>query len=140
MVRSPLPGGNGEGGAQAAGGGPFGLPGFRDLGLRLLEAGYEPLPLRRATKVPAVPRWSRVTIDVAQVEHWARDHPDGGVGLRSGRLVGLDIDLLDPDLAWSVADLASRRLTPSSRSRLAVQVPTRPKPWEPHIIPDAESE
>lgn len=110
MVRSPLPGGTGEGRAQAAGGGPFGMPGFRDLGLRLLEAGYEPLPLRRATKVPAVPRWSRVMIDAAQVEHWARDHPDGGVGLRSGRLVGLDIDLQDPDLAWSVADLASRRL------------------------------
>ena len=34
--------------------------------------------------------------------------------------------------------MAELGLTPSSRSRLAVQVPSGPKPWEPRVTPDAE--
>ncbi|WP_232790403.1 bifunctional DNA primase/polymerase [Pelagovum pacificum] len=76
----------------------------------LLEQGYEPLPIRRGQKAPAVSRWSQVTIDAARVEQWARDYPACGIGLRTGTLVGLDIDILDPDLAHQAQTLAFERL------------------------------
>jgi len=77
---------------------------------KLLDMGYEPIPIVPARKRPAPNRWSTIPIDERQVEQWCATFPDHGVGLRTGRLVGLDIDLLDDDLAFQVHDLARHRL------------------------------
>jgi len=76
----------------------------------LFENGYEPLPLRPGQKVPAVSRWSQVGINADCLESWVRQHGHCGIGLRTGRLVGLDIDILEPDQAHSVMQLACDRL------------------------------
>lgn len=97
---------------QAASGGPAraGTTTFGEAALRLLDNGYEPLPIRPGQKRPAPRQWTSLPIDEPQVEAWARQYPDHGVGLRTGALVGVDIDLLDPDLAWQVMQLATDRL------------------------------
>jgi hypothetical protein len=53
--------------------------------------------------------WTTVTVDETSVSEWARDCPDWGVGLRTGSLVGIDIDVLDPDLAYRICSLVERR-------------------------------
>ena len=48
-------------------------------------------------------RWSTVPIDAARRSSAGRrQFPGHGIGLRTGALVGVDIDVLDPDLAHSI--------------------------------------
>ena len=83
---------------------------YGQAALRLLENGYEPLPILPLSKKPVLRRWSTISIDVASVEQWARQYAGAGVGLRTGTLVGIDVDLIDPDLAHHVAQLVRDRL------------------------------
>lgn len=76
---------------------------------RLLDNGYEPLPILPGEKRPAPSRWTSVDLTPACIDNWLGIFPDHGVGLRTGRLVGLDIDELDPDLAHAAQVLAERR-------------------------------
>ena len=79
----------------------------------LLENGYEPLPIKPNSKTPAVARWTSVQLSPVQIDAWAQSHANCGVGLRTGRLVGLDIDILEPDDAHRIARLAEQRFGPT---------------------------
>lgn len=100
---------------RAASGRPLGAgtTTFAVAGPRLLDMGYAPLPIKPGTKRPDLPRWTSVPIDAATIAAWARRFPDHGVGLRTGVLIGVDIDVLDPDLAHQVAALIKARLGPA---------------------------
>lgn len=97
---------------QAARGRPVGVgwPTYGETAATLFENGYEPLPIVPGTKRPALSRWTATAMDPAMVGGWAKTWPDHGIGLRTGALVGLDIDILDPDLAHRIHRLAIRRL------------------------------
>ncbi|WP_339950722.1 bifunctional DNA primase/polymerase [uncultured Albimonas sp.] len=97
---------------EAASGRPFGAgaTSYGYAALALLDQGYEPLPIKPARKAPAPSRWTSVAIDEALAEAWTREFPDHGVGLRTGCLVGIDIDILDPDLAHAAEAIARRIL------------------------------
>ena len=77
---------------------------------KLLENGYSPLPINPSSKRPAPTRWTTVEISDAQVAAWANTFPHHGIGLRTGHLIGIDIDILDPDIAHHVSTLAQQRL------------------------------
>lgn len=96
--------------AAYGGHGGVGAETYGALAGKLLDTGYEPVPILPGAKRPAVNRWSTVTVDGRQVDAWSAAYPDCGVGLRTGQLVGVDIDVLDDDLAWQVCDLTCRRL------------------------------
>jgi hypothetical protein len=83
---------------------------FGELAQILLENGYEPLPIKPGTKKPAPKRWTSVMLDEVQVAAWQRQYPGHGIGLRTGRLVGIDIDISDPDIAHILEVLAKQRL------------------------------
>lgn len=85
---------------QAADGCPYGVraPTYGEIALKLLDNGYEPLPLRPGRNRPVLERWSSLRIDEATVRAWAAKYPHCGVGLRTCSLVGVDIDVMDP--AW----------------------------------------
>jgi len=95
---------------QAAGGGPLGVGCYAQHAATLFENGYAPIPIRPDQKVPAVSRWSTIPLHEPQIDLWARSFPDHGIGLRTGPLVGIDIDILDDEVAWQVGDLAERML------------------------------
>ena len=83
---------------------------FAEAGLRLLDNGYEPIPIIPTSKKPALSRWTAVRIDERAIESWAVQYAGHSVGLRTGRLVGVDVDVLDPDLAYRLQTLAFDRL------------------------------
>lgn len=85
-------------------------PTFKELALKLLDQGYDPLPIRPGQKRPAVDGWTTVTIDEAQVDDWCQHFGSCGVGLRTGHLVAVDIDILDADLAHQAAEIVTSRL------------------------------
>ena len=95
---------------KAARGRPVGAgTSYGAAALRLLDNGYEPLPVVPGTKRPALSRWTEVAIDEAAVTRWTHQYPDHGIGLRTGALVGIDIDVLDPDLAHQIDQLVRSR-------------------------------
>ena len=88
---------------------------FADAAAQLLDSGYEPIPIKPGQKVPALSRWSNVTIDDAAIENWRVAHASCSVGLRTGLLIGLDIDELDPDRAHAAQALAETPVALSDR-------------------------
>ncbi|MBA3323915.1 MAG: bifunctional DNA primase/polymerase, partial [Rhodobacteraceae bacterium] len=96
---------------QAAGGGcaGVGVVTYAEAAERLLDNGYEPLPIRPGTKRPPILQWTTLPIDAAQIARWIRQYPDHGVGLRTGRLVAVDIDVEDPDIAHAAGRLVQAR-------------------------------
>lgn len=66
---------------------------YKSYGLKLLKNGYVPLPLKHGEKRPAVKSWSEVKVTEDKVNSWSSQLPGGGVGLRGGELVALDIDI-----------------------------------------------
>lgn len=97
--------------AQAASGGPpvVARGTFGAEASLLLENGYAPIPVRPESKVPAVTRWSQVDVSESKVADWAIRYSSHSIGLRTGALVGIDIDLTDPDAAYEVATAALSR-------------------------------
>lgn len=85
-------------------------PTYAEIAPKLFDQGYEPLPIVPGQKRPAVNAWTTKRIDEAQVEEWARDYGQCGIGLRTGHLVSIDIDILDPDLAHQATEIVTARL------------------------------
>jgi hypothetical protein len=60
--------------------------------VRLLQSGYEPVPIQG--KRPRIEGWTSGEIDLERIVRETSDHLDHrSTGLRTGRLVGIDIDL-----------------------------------------------
>lgn len=96
---------------QAANGGPkpIGHPTYAEVALKLLDNGYEPVPLRPREKRPVPEGWTTAVIDEAQVLQWIRELPNAGVGIRTGHVVGIDIDVLDPEIAHQMGRIVEGR-------------------------------
>ena len=94
--------------SQVADGGHIGVAttSYGIAGARLLEMGYLPLPIIPRQKNPAPSRWTTLPINAAQVDAWSLQYPGHGIGLRTGSLVGIDIDVLDADRAHALQALA----------------------------------
>ncbi|WP_189413562.1 bifunctional DNA primase/polymerase [Neogemmobacter tilapiae] len=75
--------------------------------------GYEPLPIKPRTKEAVAKGWNTVLIDAAQIEAWSREFPHHGIGLRTGKLVAIDIDVLDADRAHGWHATAFKRFGPT---------------------------
>lgn len=89
---------------------------YAEHGLRLLEIGFEPVPVAPGTKKPDVHDWSRLELTEQKVSAWAANgRADHGVGLRTGRLVALDLDIEDPDLVDEMVDYCREHIGPSPR-------------------------
>jgi hypothetical protein len=80
-------------------------------GVQLADAGYDVLPIAPGTKYPVLKGWESVSVTRQRVEGWiAGGHAHDGVGVRTGRVVGVDIDILDSRLADRVEAWCHARL------------------------------
>ena len=99
------------------------------LGATLIDRGYAILPIQPASKKPGMyrlgawhdyPKWSRhCERDTTEneVDIWG-DWPEAGVGIAAGRVIGIDIDVLQSkEVAEQIEGLARRMLgdTPAIR-------------------------
>ena len=99
------------------------------LGATLVDRGYAILPIQPSTKKPGMfrlgawqdyPKWSRhCERDTTEneVDIWG-DWPEAGIGIAAGRVIGIDIDVVDsPQVALRIEALAKRLLgdTPAVR-------------------------
>jgi hypothetical protein len=99
------------------------------LGATLVDRGYAILPIQPSTKKPGMfrlgawqdyPKWSRhCERDTTEneVDIWG-DWPEAGIGIAAGKVIGIDIDVLQSkDIAVQIEGLAKRLLgdTPAVR-------------------------
>jgi hypothetical protein len=98
------------------------LPAFMaDYGERLVDNGYSVIPIMPGSKVPGqfrsgewspYPDWSRHCdrpTKPFEVDIWRR-WPGCGIGIATGAVVGIDIDIMDGALAIQLAELATSML------------------------------
>lgn len=73
---------------------------IKEIGGALLGGGYEPLPITPGQKIPRLKGWSQMEITHDVVAGWATNgRADHYVGLRTGAIAGVDIDVDDPAMA-----------------------------------------
>lgn len=98
------------------------------LRLRLLRNGYRPVPIsgptmriRSAGKRPLMDNWQAVCAiaDEPEVIRWTRGEPNcTNTGLLCGRLIGIDVDVLAPELVNQLVDVTRTMLGRTSLERV----------------------
>ena len=79
------------------------VPRFAETAARLVENGYEPLPIHYGQKRPcAGEQWQRYRFKPADADRFA----EAGTGLLCGKVIGLDIDVRDAALVAQLEALA----------------------------------
>lgn len=97
---------------------------------RLRERGWlSLLPLHNPGKRPIPSGWERHNVappDDAQIEAWAATHPAAGIGLAVGpdRVLGVDLDFLEPGKADTARGIALEALGPTPLIRVGLQPKT----------------
>lgn len=105
-------------------------------GTQLVKAGYSVIPIRSASKAPAIDHWQSTKADIEQVLEWVNGkHRRAGIGIVTGEVCAIDIDVRDPVIAdtlerWCLEHLGNapirigqapkrllvyRRLTPAGK-------------------------
>ena len=98
------------------------------LGATLVDRGFPILPIQPRSKKPGMyrqgawhdyPQWSRHCERATtenEVELWG-DWPESGIGIAAGRVIGIDLDVLEPQVCAQIEGLAKRLLgdTPAVR-------------------------
>lgn len=102
---------------------------FSQFGEALLNNGYTPIPIQPSRKVPGsyqegrwggFPQWTRFLYSppsLATLEIWS-SWPGAGIGLVTGDIVGVDIDILETDLASAIVEKADVLLGKSPLLRI----------------------
>jgi len=76
-------------------------------------------PVKSAGKRPRLTNWAACPVTDSEIRRWGHDlASDTNTGLRCGLLIGVDIDVLDTELARSVEDLALAVLGPTPLRRV----------------------
>jgi hypothetical protein len=69
---------------------------------KLLKLGYEPIPIKPKEKYPTVKEWQKADC-TELVKNWPKNH---GIGLRTGKVTAIDIDVYDKELVdWVIQQL-----------------------------------
>ena len=86
-------------------------PNFGDTAEKLVDNGYEPLPLASGKKHPIVKDWNNQDLCNPEVtKHHIETYSAAGVGLRCGSLVAIDIDVKDPAASHAIREMAIEHL------------------------------
>ena len=87
-------------------------------GAKLLDAGYTIVPIMPGTKKPGrydngqwfdMPRWTTVDSSRSHIDIWEK-WPDAGVGILTGKVVAIDVDVLDSSVAIAVGNTIQEKL------------------------------
>ncbi len=87
-------------------------------GAKLLDAGYTIVPIMPGTKKPGrydngqwfdMPRWTTVDSSRSHIDIWEK-WPDAGIGILTGKVVAVDVDVLDSSVAIAVGNVIQEKL------------------------------
>jgi len=91
---------------------------MEQYGAKLVDAGYRIIPIMPGTKRPGrydgerwgdLARWTEVTAQSFHVDIWSK-WPGCGIGILTGDVVAIDIDVLDQQVAIEVGNVFQKKL------------------------------
>ncbi len=88
---------------------------FGDVAQKLVDGGYRPLPVVYGKKYPNFEGWPEYKFDSKHIRGALSVYGRCGTAILTGRVVAVDIDVRDPDLARQIEDLAESMLGPAPR-------------------------
>jgi len=97
---------------------------YPELALQLFERGLQPIPIAPRQKYPTIKGWQSISLPISP---WPKNY---GIGLRTGELTGIDIDIYDTDLVDLLVDNI-RTVYPEIITRVGYP----PKVLIPAIVP-----
>lgn len=84
---------------------------LREVGLKLIDNGYNPIPIPRGRKGPLLKGWPEVRADRKQWESWLDNGMgDCGVGILCTDIAAIDLDIRRPEILEKVSDFCRREL------------------------------
>lgn len=87
-------------------------------GAKLVDAGYRIIPIMPGTKRPGrydgekwgeLSRWTEMNAQQVHVDLWSK-WPGCGIGILTGEVVAIDIDILDESIAVAIGEVFQNRL------------------------------
>jgi len=97
--------------AEAASVSELRVPRFGEAAPVLVEHGYQPVPLQFGKKWPILDDWPNFRCTDADYGRFAQD----GTGIICGKVVGIDIDVRDAQLAAQIDAMATERFGAAPR-------------------------
>jgi hypothetical protein len=98
---------------------------------QLFAKGFEPVPIAPRQKYPTITNWP--TADCAElVKHWPAMH---GIGLRTGKIVAVDVDVYDAEVVDRLISLLNFMCSDSPLTRIGQP----PKVMAPVLCPEIKS-
>jgi len=94
---------------------------FSQYAHKLLKLGYEPVPIPLGGKGPkgqASIGWQKNKITPARIDTWAEEYPTAGVGIRSHRTPGIDLDVYDKSVSELLYDWCHYKLNGATIGRI----------------------
>lgn len=91
---------------------------MEQFGSKLVDAGYRIIPIMPGTKRPGrfdgtkwneLPRWNEIHAQSGHVDVWSK-WPGCGVGILTGEVIAIDIDILDQEVAIKVGNVFQEHL------------------------------
>lgn len=78
---------------------------LKTYGHKLLDGGYEIVPIKPGAKAPSLPGWQNIRATHEDVDKWAGNgHRDGGIGVLCRNVVAIDIDCYTGSLNHMLLD------------------------------------
>lgn len=78
---------------------------LKTYGHKLLDGGYEIVPIKPGAKAPSLPGWQNIRATHEDVDRWAGNgHRDGGIGVLCRNVVAIDIDCYTGSLNHMLLD------------------------------------
>ncbi|MDC0971445.1 bifunctional DNA primase/polymerase [Alphaproteobacteria bacterium] len=73
---------------------------YKDIAARLLDNGYEAIPIKPKQKSPSLSYWPKINyLDANVIDDLVDKYPNHGVGVKTGSVIVIDIDVPNEHLA-----------------------------------------
>lgn len=95
-------------------------------GSKLVDGGYRIIPIMPGTKRPGrfdgekwgeLSRWTEMEANQTHLDMWAK-WPGCGIGILTGEVIAIDIDILDPEVAVKAGEVFQRMLGQTDMIRI----------------------
>lgn len=99
---------------------------MEQFGAKLIDGGYRAIPIMPGTKRPGrydgtqwgeLSRWTELDAQQVHIDLWSK-WPGCGVGILTGRVVAIDIDILEPQIAVEIGKVFQEHLGQTDLMRI----------------------
>lgn len=109
---------------------------MRQYGLKLLENGYNIIPIEPGKKYPLLDGWQNTVATPALVQAWIEKKPHYGIGILMDRVICIDVDVLHTSISTKlkvyIEEVTGSRICVSGKRPKTAYIYRPEEDWETH--------